>query len=83
MPDTVAIHHPRDPTRPTLIRADRYDPARHRIWGAPEADGFQGPQEDAHEDAAPEPEEERPDEEDGPLPDDAVTDEVDEPDADA
>lgn len=32
MSDTVAIHHPRDPSRPTVIPARRYDPARHQIW---------------------------------------------------
>lgn len=34
--ETVAIHHPGDPTRPTVIRADRFDPRRHRRWGEPQ-----------------------------------------------
>lgn len=32
MADTVAVHHPRDPTRPTVIPADRYDPEHHKLW---------------------------------------------------
>lgn len=32
MSETVAIHHPHDPLRPTVIPADRYDPDVHRLW---------------------------------------------------
>lgn len=34
----VAIKHPKDPNRPTVIRDDLYDPAVHELWGAPEAE---------------------------------------------
>lgn len=33
----VAIKHPQDPNRPTVIRDDLYDPAIHELWGAVEA----------------------------------------------
>lgn len=33
----VAIQHPSDPNRPTVIRGDLYDPARHKLWGDVEA----------------------------------------------
>lgn len=32
---TVAIHHPRDPKRPTVIPADRFDESVHRKWIEP------------------------------------------------
>lgn len=34
---TVAIHHPHDPKRPTVISEDLYDPAVHELWSEPEA----------------------------------------------
>lgn len=32
----IAIHHPKDHTRPTMIAAERYDPDLHELWD-PEA----------------------------------------------
>ncbi len=57
MSETVAIHHPNDPTRPTVIRRDRYNPKVHTIWGEGQ---------DIDEDASPAAGEERSDEEAGP-----------------
>lgn len=37
--NTVAVHHPRDPARPTVIPADRYDPEQHTLWGSEQATG--------------------------------------------
>lgn len=78
MADTVAIHHPQDPTRPTVIPADRYDPDRHTIWG----DTPKEPTDGCPERAAA-PDEERPEQEDDQPPDaeveaeDGLTDDAD------
>lgn len=34
---TVAIHHPQDPKRPTVIPADRFDASVHERWVEPGA----------------------------------------------
>lgn len=69
MPETVAIHHPRDPTRPTLIPADRYDPDQHHIWNP------NNPAEDpnGHSPSATESDKERPHEEEGERADQEVS----------
>lgn len=35
---TVAIRHPHDPKRPTVIRAELYDERIHELWVEPKAD---------------------------------------------
>lgn len=37
MGDKIAIHHPQDPNRPTVIRKDRFDPKIHKVWREPGA----------------------------------------------
>ncbi len=33
--NSVAVRHPKDPTRPWVIPRSRYDPAKHDLWEEP------------------------------------------------
>lgn len=38
MAERKVIHHPQEPHRPHTISARHFDPAKHRLWGEPEAE---------------------------------------------
>lgn len=41
---TVVICHEKDPSRPRVIRAENFDPAKHQLWQEPPSPPLPDPQ---------------------------------------